>query len=88
MPIAVIQHKKLYTKYYNNMKIAAVVLVDGIYCQKLEEFLVDRIYEFNSEATGYFDGRLLGGSVMNEAGEIIAGFSGHTWGSCCEISNL
>ena len=70
------------------MKIAAVVLVDGIYCQKLEEFLVDRIYEFNSEATGYFDGRLLGGSVMNEAGEIIAGFSGHTWGSCCEISNL
>ncbi len=41
-----------------------------------------------SEATGYFDGKLLGGSVRNDVGEVIAGFSGHTWGGCCEISHL
>jgi GNAT superfamily N-acetyltransferase len=70
------------------MQISAVVLLDEIQCQELETFLVERIYEFNSEATGYFDGKLLGGSVKNEAGEVIAGFSGHTWGGCCEISNL
>lgn len=70
------------------MQITAVVLLNGIECQELEAFLMDRIYEFNSETTGYFDGRLLGGIVRSEAGEIIAGFSGHTWGNCCEISNL
>lgn len=70
------------------MQIAAVTLLHETQCQELEAFLADRIYEFNSRTTGYFDGMLLGGSVRNEAGEIIAGFSGHTWGNCCEISNL
>ena len=49
---------------------------------------MDRIYEFNSDATGYFDGKLLGASIQNEAGEVIAGLSGHTWGGCCEVSHL
>jgi len=66
----------------------SVAPLDETQCRTLETFLVDRIYEFNSNATGYFDGRLLGGRVENEVGEVIAGFSGHTWGSCCEISNL
>ncbi len=70
------------------MQADAVVLLDEVQCQELEAFLVDRIYEFNSEATGYFDGELLGASIRNEAGEVIAGFSGHTWGGCCEISHL
>lgn len=70
------------------MEIVTVVLHDEAQCQELESFLEDRIYEFNSEVTGYFDGRLLGGSVRNEAGEVIAGFCGHTWGGCCELSNL
>lgn len=66
----------------------AVVLLDEVQCQELEAFLVDRIYELNSKATGYFDGRLLGGSVRDEAGRVIAGVNGHTWGGCCEISHL
>jgi len=57
-------------------------------CQELEAFLVERVYEFNAQATGYSDGRLLGGSLRNEAGEIIAAFNGHTWGGCCVIAHL
>jgi GNAT superfamily N-acetyltransferase len=70
------------------MQCHAIVFLDETQCQELEAFLVDRIYEFNSEATGYFDGKLLGARVQNEAGEVIAGLNGHTWGGCCEISNL
>ena len=70
------------------MQAKDVALLDEVQCQELEAFLVDRIYEFNSEATGYFDGRLLGASIGNNAGDIIAGVSGHTWGGCCEISHL
>ena len=70
------------------MKFQAVALLDETQCEELDAFLADRIYEFNSEATGYFDGKLLGGSVRNDVGEVIAGFSGHTWGGCCEISHL
>jgi GNAT superfamily N-acetyltransferase len=57
-------------------------------CQQLGAFLADRIYEFNAKTTGYFDGRLLAGSIRNDAGEIIAGFNGHTWGGSCEISHI
>jgi ribosomal protein S18 acetylase RimI-like enzyme len=57
-------------------------------CHELEAFLVERIYEFNSQATGYFDGRLMGGSLRSEAGEVIAAFNGHTWGGCCVVSHL
>lgn len=70
------------------MQANDVALLDEAQCQELEAFLVDRIYEFNSEATGHFDGRLLGASIRNNAGDIIAGVSGHTWGRCCEISHL
>jgi GNAT superfamily N-acetyltransferase len=70
------------------MKFQAVALLDETQCEDLDAFLADRIYELNSEATGYFDGKLLGGSVRNDVGEVIAGFSGHTWGGCCEISHL
>jgi GNAT superfamily N-acetyltransferase len=59
---------------------------DDVECHELGAFLVDRIYEFNAKATGYFDGRLLAGCVRDDAGEIVAGFSGHTWGGCCELS--
>jgi len=68
------------------MPANAVALLDGAQCQELESFLADRIYEFNSNATGYSDGRLLAGRVQDAAGEVIAGFSGHTWGGCCELS--
>ena len=70
------------------MNANSVALLDESQCQGLESFLADRIYEFNSQTTGYLDGRLLAGSIRNDAGEIIAGFSGHTWGGCCEILHL
>jgi ribosomal protein S18 acetylase RimI-like enzyme len=70
------------------MQVKIVPFQDEAQCQRLESFLVDRIYEFNAKATGYFDGKLLAGSVENGSGEIIAGFNGHTWGGCCELSNV
>lgn len=57
-------------------------------CQDIDSFLADRIYEFNAKATGYVDGRLFAGTIRDSAGEIVAGISGHTWGGCCEITNL
>ena len=61
---------------------------DDAECEQLGSFLSDRIYEFNATATGYFDGRLLGGGIRNAAGELIAGFNGYTWGGCCELSHV
>jgi lactoylglutathione lyase len=55
-------------------------------CQELGTFLADRLFEFNAAATGYRDGLLLGGSVRDDAGHIVAGFQGHTWGGCCDLS--
>ena len=57
-------------------------------CERLEAFLVERIYEFNAQATGYFDGRLIGARLRNEAGEIVAAVNGHTWGGCCVVAHL
>ena len=57
-------------------------------CQELETFLVERIYEFNAHATGYYDGRLIGGRLRGESGEVIAAFNGHTWGGCCVVAHL
>ena len=70
------------------MNTPSVELCDERECQQLEAFLVERIYEFNARATGYFDGRLLGGLLRNEAGEVIAAFNGHTWGACCVVAHL
>ena len=55
---------------------------------ELEAFLGDRLYEFNSRITGIDDGELLNASVEDEAGNIVAAMSGHTWGGCCEIGRL
>lgn len=65
-----------------------VELVDEAQCLELDATLVERIYEFNSEATGYTDGKLLGGCVRADSGELIAGFSGHTWGGVCVVTHL
>jgi ribosomal protein S18 acetylase RimI-like enzyme len=65
-----------------------VELLDEAQCLELDATLVERIYEFNSEATGYTDGKLLGGCVRADSGELIAGFSGHTWGGVCVITHL
>lgn len=70
------------------MRSKAVELHDESRCREIDSFLADRIYEFNAEATGYVDGRLLAGTIQDDEGEIIAGISGHAWGGCCEITHL
>jgi GNAT superfamily N-acetyltransferase len=61
---------------------------DDAECRALGSFLADRIHDFNAKATGYDDGRLLAGCIRNDGGDIIAGFNGHTWGGCAELSHV
>ena len=49
-------------------------------CQELEAYLSERLYEFNSKATGYFDGESFGATQRDELGTVLAGISGFTWG--------
>ncbi len=51
-------------------------------------FLEDRLYEFNTVRTGIDDGTLLGIFVRDDAGAVIAGLYGWTWGACCEVRYL
>jgi GNAT superfamily N-acetyltransferase len=70
------------------MRFEVIPLPDEAQCEELEAFLIERIYEFNAKETGYFDGKLLAGEVRDEHGEVIAGYNGHTWGGCCELSHV
>ena len=49
------------------------------------QYLEDRIYEFNSSATGVTDGEWLVIFVRDENHRIVAGICGNTWGGCAEI---
>jgi GNAT superfamily N-acetyltransferase len=49
------------------------------------QYLEDRIYEFNSAATGITDGEWLAIFVRDESDRIVAGICGNTWGGCLEI---
>jgi ribosomal protein S18 acetylase RimI-like enzyme len=51
-------------------------------------FLEDRLYDFNCEATGLRDGRLLGVFLRDPAGDVLAGAAGHTWGGTCELRQV
>ncbi len=51
-------------------------------------FLDDRLYDFNWEATGLRDGRLLGIFLRDEGGTLLAGAAGHTWGGTCELRQV
>ena len=48
------------------------------------QYLEDRIYEFNSTATGIANGEWLA-FIVREAGRILAGICGNTWGGTCEL---
>lgn len=52
------------------------------------EFLEARLIEFNYRATGFTDGLGLAIITRDEAGNIIAGLSGFTWGGACKIEWL
>jgi ribosomal protein S18 acetylase RimI-like enzyme len=70
------------------MHAKVMTVKDEIECETLAAFLTDRIDEFNAQTTGYFDAALLAGCIRNNAEEVIAGFSGHSWGGSCELANL
>src|SRR5262245_55294772 len=72
----------------SNEDLPDVVLHADRESAALEAFLVDRVYEFNPKATGYFDGRSLAASARGASDEIIAALNGHTWGGCCVIAHL
>ena len=48
------------------------------------QYLEDRIYEFNSSATGIDGGEWLS-FFVREADRIVAGICGNTWGGTCEL---
>jgi GNAT superfamily N-acetyltransferase len=52
------------------------------------EFLEDRLYEFNAGTTGINDGQTLGVFLRDEAGTIVAGAIGHTWGEAGELRQV
>jgi GNAT superfamily N-acetyltransferase len=52
------------------------------------QYLEDRLYEFNSEATGITDGQGLAIFVRGEQDRLVAGMCGHTWSGCGEIRQL
>jgi GNAT superfamily N-acetyltransferase len=52
------------------------------------QYLEDRLYEFNSSTTGIDDGQLLAAFVRDDAGKVVAGIAGYTWGGYCEIRQL
>ncbi|HMI94297.1 MAG TPA: GNAT family N-acetyltransferase [Polyangiales bacterium] len=52
------------------------------------QFLDDRLYEFNVEATRIADGRLLGVFLRDERDQIVAAATGHTWGEVCELRQV
>jgi GNAT superfamily N-acetyltransferase len=49
------------------------------------QYLEDRLYEFNSAATGITNGEWLAIFVRDCDHRIVAGICGNTWGGCAEI---
>ena len=49
------------------------------------QYLEDRLYEFNSAATGITGGEWLAIFVRDEHARVVAGICGNTWGGCLEI---
>jgi len=51
-------------------------------------FLNERLYEFNAKVTGVDDGRWLAAFIRDDAGEIVAGLHGWTWGGTAYVDTL
>ncbi|CAG0955752.1 amino-acid N-acetyltransferase [Burkholderiales bacterium] len=62
--------------------------LSGEWDAEFDAFLSERIYEFNSHATGLFDGRAIVGRIGDASGRTIAGVTGHTWGGTCQVTYL
>jgi ribosomal protein S18 acetylase RimI-like enzyme len=51
----------------------------------LRNSLNDLLYDFNVEATGIADGKELAFEFRDDAGELLAGLSGWTWGATAYV---
>ena len=51
-------------------------------------FLDERVYEFNVQATGISDGKLLALFLRNKDGAAVGGIYGWTWGQTCYVRYL
>jgi GNAT superfamily N-acetyltransferase len=67
---------------------AAPAMTKCVPSSEEQEFLEDRLYEFNRDQVGQDDGRLFAFFLRNERHEIVAGISGWTWARACEIRQL
>jgi GNAT superfamily N-acetyltransferase len=70
------------------MTLSDVRLVDDEEYVEVAKVLEARIIEYNEAATGYRDGRWIGGVITDDQAEVVAGFNGHTWGGCCQIDHV
>jgi ribosomal protein S18 acetylase RimI-like enzyme len=52
------------------------------------DVIEDRLYDYNSKATGYHDGRGLGFVLRDEAGQMIGVAAGYTWAGISELKQL
>ena len=50
--------------------------------------LEDRIYEFNVQATGIADGKLIASCLRDSEGTAVGGIYGWTWGGTCYVRYL
>src|SRR5215831_9415340 len=50
------------------------------------QFLDDKIYEHNAIATGKEDGKLFSKLIYDSDKNVVAGVTGWTWASACEIT--
>lgn len=75
-------------KTMRNRFLPGSIVVNAGEAPGIEAFLAERIYEYNSKATGYFDGKSFSAARRDESGAIRAGVSGYTWGGCCYVSYL
>jgi GNAT superfamily N-acetyltransferase len=56
--------------------------------RELAALLDTRIHEFNVQETGQDDGRMLTIRAADDAGTLVAGLSGWTWGGCGYVDVL
>jgi GNAT superfamily N-acetyltransferase len=48
----------------------------------------DRLYDFNSSATGRHDGEGLGFVIRDEAGQMVGAAAGYTWSGISELKQM
>jgi len=65
-----------------------VVIFQSEQHAELDAFLAERIYEFNAQATGLFDGEVFAASVKSQTDKVIGAVTGHTWGGTCQVTHL